>query len=325
MANLTVDVRLDAEEVTAALRHDAVAGLLATPRWLSPKWLYDARGSDLFEQITRLPEYYPTRAEREILLEHGTAIAELTGARTLVELGGGMSDKTQLLLHELRRSGRLGRFVPVDISESALRSAGRVVDADHPGVEVSGVVGDFTAHLGELPGAADGPRLIAFLGGTVGNLLPAERASLLAQLRSALAPGEWFLLGTDLVKEPELIRRAYDDEAGVTAAFNRNVLTVLNRELDADFVPAAYDHVARWNAEAEWIEMRLRSRHAQTVRLDAVDVDLRLADGEELRTEISAKFRPDGVRRELIGAGFEPVEWWTDTLDRFGVSLSRAA
>ncbi len=305
-----------------SLRGDALAGLASSPKRLPPKWFYDDKGSDLFEQITRLPEYYPTRAERAILRERAGEIASANCAHTLVELGSGSAEKTMLLLDALRDCGSLRRYVPVDVSEAALLAAGRWVRATYPDLIVVAVVSDFEEHLG-LP-AAEGPRLVAFLGGTIGNLEPAERAEFLASLRAGLDRGDGVLLGTDLVKDPATLVAAYDDAAGVTAAFNKNVLNVLNRELDADFDLDAFEHVAVWDSANEWIEMRLRSLTEQTVKLGALGTDVAFAEGEEMRTEVSAKFRKEGVRAELIEAGFEMRAWWTDQEGRFALSLSLA-
>ncbi|MFI8306572.1 L-histidine N(alpha)-methyltransferase [Streptomyces sp. NPDC085927] len=310
---------LPEDATDAALRADVLQGLTGSPRTLPPKWFYDARGSELFEEITGLPEYYPTRAEREILLARSGEIAEASGARTLIELGSGSSEKTRHLLDALTG---LHTYVPVDVSESALTLAGRALAAERPGLNVHALVDDFTGRM-TLP-ETPGPRLVAFLGGTVGNLLPAERASFLASVRAMLAPGDALLLGTDLVKDEEVLVRAYDDAAGVTAAFNRNVLTVINRELGADFDPAAFEHVAVWDAEHEWIEMRLRSRDRQTVKIPALDLAVDFGAGEELRTEVSAKFRKERVREELDAAGLESARWWTDEEGRFALSLSVA-
>ena len=318
----TVDVRLTPDHAGRALRHDVLTGLGADPKWLPPKWFYDARGSELFEEITRLPEYYPTRAEREILLDRAAELAERTCARSLVELGSGSSEKTRLLLDSLRAHDTLREFVPLDVSETALREAVAAIVADYPGLVVHGVVGDFTEQLAGLPG--ESPRLVAFLGGTIGNLLPDERHEFLTGVRDVLDPGEWLLLGTDLVKDPETLVRAYDDAAGVTAEFNLNVLEVLNRELDATFPVDAFEHVALWDDENEWIEMRLRARRPMRVEIPGVDLVVDLAEGEEVRTEISAKFRREGVGRELAAAGFTLDRWWTDAEGRFALSLARA-
>ncbi|MFJ4077594.1 L-histidine N(alpha)-methyltransferase [Streptomyces iakyrus] len=310
---------LPEDATDAALRADVHRGLTGRPKTLPPKWFYDAHGSDLFEKITELPEYYPTRAEREILLARAGDIAAATRARTLVELGSGSSEKTRHLIDALTD---LHTYVPVDVSGSALSQAGQALAAERPGLDVHALIADFTAEL-TLPDTP-GPRLVAFLGGTIGNLLPAERAAFLASVRGLLAPGDALLLGTDLVKDEEVLVRAYDDGAGVTAAFNKNVLTVINRELGGDFDPAAFDHVALWDAGHEWIEMRLRSRTAQTVKVPALGLAVDFAAGEEMRTEVSAKFRQEGVRAELSAAGLELAHWWTDDAGRFALSLSVA-
>jgi L-histidine Nalpha-methyltransferase len=309
--------------LASALRQDALAGLTATPKTLPPKWFYDEWGSELFEKITLLPEYYPTRAERSILAAHAAELAAATSASALVELGSGSSEKTRLLLDALRGAGSLRSYVPVDVSESALVAAARRVLASYPGLSVTAVVSDFEEHLG-LP-AAEGPRLVAFLGSTIGNLLPPQRAAFLARLRAGLRPGDALLLGTDLVKDPAVLLAAYDDAAGVTAAFNKNVLSVLNSELGADFDPDEFDHVALWDPEREWIEMRLRSARQQRVRLPAIGLTVEFAAGEELRTEVSAKFRQPGVTAELAAAGFALRSWWTDTGGQFALSLSEPA
>ncbi|MGW1051181.1 L-histidine N(alpha)-methyltransferase [Streptomyces sp. NPDC002586] len=316
MSPLLVTRTLPEDATDAALRADVLNGLTDQPKWLPPKWFYDARGSELFEQITELPEYYPTRAEREILATRSGEIAAASGARTLIELGSGSSEKTRHLLDALAPTA----YVPVDVSESALTQAGQALVQDHPDLEVHALIADFTAPL-TLP-ATPGPRLVAFLGGTIGNLLPDERAKFLSSVRSLLLPGDGLLLGTDLVKDERVLVRAYDDAAGVTAAFNKNVLAVVDRELGADFDPDAFDHVALWDAEREWIEMRLRSRVAQTVKVPALDLAVDFAAGEELCTEVSAKFRRDGVTAELAAAELELTHWWTDTEGRFALSLS---
>ncbi|MFE3686339.1 L-histidine N(alpha)-methyltransferase [Streptomyces sp. NPDC059095] len=303
----------------AALRADVLHGLAQAPKSLPPKWFYDARGSELFEEITRLPDYYPTRAEREILTDRAAGIAAATGAHTLVELGSGSSEKTRLLLDAL--PGPL-TYIPVDVSESALAGAAEGLLADHPDLRVHALIADFTRVL-ELP-ESPGPRLVAFLGGTIGNLLPAERAEFLTSVRKLMDPGDSLLIGTDLVKEESVLVRAYDDPTGVTAAFNKNVLSVIDRELDADFDPDDFDHVALWNREEEWIEMRLRARRDVVVKIPELDLVVPFTAGEELRTEISAKFREEGVRAELGAAGFVPTHWWTDAAGRFALSLATA-
>jgi L-histidine N-alpha-methyltransferase len=311
---------LDPDDVAEALRADALAGLTATPKELPPRWFYDERGSELFDRITRLPEYYPTRTERSILQARAGEIATAAGADVLVELGSGTSEKTRLLLTALREAGTLRRFVPFDVDPSVLRLAGAALTGEYPGLEIEGVVGDFTRHLGELP--TEGRRMVAFLGSTIGNLAPAERAAFLAELAGTLQPGDSFLLGTDLVKDPARLVNAYDDALGITAEFDRNVLLVLNRELKADFDPESFEHVALWDAGHEWIEMRLRSVRDQAVNVAELDLGVPFAAGEEMRTEISAKFRREGVERELAAAGLRLTHWWTDPAGDFGLSLA---
>lgn len=323
MSPFTLTRTLPPDATAAALRADVEHGLARQPRQLPPRWFYDARGSELFDEITRLGVYYPTRAEREILQTRAAEIAAVTGARTLVELGSGSSEKTRLLIDALTSQGTPLHYVPVDVSESALTGAGEALLADHPGLTVDALVADFST-APALP-ASPGPHLVAFLGGTIGNLLPDERAAFLRMARSLLSPGDALLLGTDLVKDPATLVAAYDDEQGVTAAFNRNVLAVLNRELGADFDPEDFDHVAAWVAEHEWIEMRLRARTAVTAKIPALDMTVDFAAGEELRTEVSAKFRESGVREELAAAGLALHHWWTDDDGRFALSLASPA
>jgi L-histidine Nalpha-methyltransferase len=315
-----MDVYLDPGALAHSMAADVRAGLTATPKVLPPKYFYDARGSELFAKITRLSEYYPTRTERSILVARAAEIAAATGAETLVELGSGTSEKTRLLLRALRDAGTLQRFVPFDVDPAVLKDASAAVSEEFPGLAVEPVVGDFERHLTELP--RHPRRLLAFLGSTIGNLDPGQRRDFLRDVRATVHPGDAFLLGTDLVKSPERLVAAYDDAAGVTAAFNKNLLSVLNRDLGAQFDPAEFDHVAVWDAEREWIEMRLRSRSEQTVRVAELDLDVRFARGEELRTEISAKFRRQTVERELTAAGLRLEKWWTDPAGDFALSLS---
>ena len=326
MSSFRLDSFLPADYLADALAADVTRGLASTPKELPPKWFYDERGSMLFDEITRLPEYYPTRAEREILDARASDVAALTGAHTLVELGSGSADKTRLLLSALRAAGTLRRYMPVDVSDAALWECGRAIVGAYPGLAVHAVLADFESHLEMLPDllAGGGPRLTAFLGGTIGNLPPGPRAKFLAAVRASTAAGDWLLLGTDLVKDPAVLVRAYDDAAGVTAEFNRNVLYVINRELKADFDVDAYAHVAAWDPDNEWIEMRLRSLRAQEVNVAALDLGVRFDAGEQMRTEISAKFRPEGVHAELAEAGFDVRAWWTDAAGRFGVTLAQA-
>jgi L-histidine N-alpha-methyltransferase len=319
---LTLDSHLPPHFLDRALREDARRGLTATPKSLPPKWFYDEAGSRLFDRITRLPEYYPTRAEREILRARAAEIGARTQAETLVELGSGAGEKTRLLIEGLLGAGTLATYVPVDVSASALLDCGGLLIREYPTLAVHALVADFEHQLDVLPVA--GRRLTAFLGGTIGNLEPGPRAEFLAALRAGTETGDWLLLGTDLVKDPAVLVPAYDDAAGVTAEFNRNVLRVLNRELGAGFDVAAFEHVALWDTEREWIEMRLRSTTDATVRLPALDLTVAFARGEELRTEVSAKFRPGRVAAELADAGFSRQAGWTDRAGRFLLTLARA-
>lgn len=303
-----------------SLRRDVLDGLQQTPKTLPPKWFYDAVGSDLFDRITRLPEYYPTRTEASILRDRAAEIAAASGADTLVELGSGTSEKTRLLLDAWTGRDLLRRFIPFDVDPSVLSDAAAALRTEYPGVEVETVCGDFEQDLGTIP--QQGRRLVIFLGSTIGNFTAGPRAHFLAALADTLRPGDALLLGTDLVKDTDRLVRAYDDSAGVTAAFNRNVLTVVNRELDADFDLDAFEHVAKWNDELERIEMWLKSVPAQRVHVGALGLAVDFAAGEEMLTEVSCKFRPEGVAAELEAAGLRRTHWWTDPAGDFGLSLA---
>jgi L-histidine N-alpha-methyltransferase len=317
---LSVCNHLAADSAYQALRRDVLDGLAGSPKSLPPKWFYDSVGSDLFDQITRLPEYYPTRAEAEILRARSAEIALVAGADTLVELGSGTSEKTRLLLAALNDGGKLRRFVPFDVDANVLSAAGTAIQREYPDIEIAAVCGDFEEHLSEIPDG--GRRLFVFLGSTIGNLTAEPRAEFLTTLAGVMRPGDSLLLGTDLVKDTGRLVAAYDDAAGVTARFNRNVLAVINRELDADFDVDAYRHVARWNGEQERMEMFLRAERAQRVNVAALDLTVEFAAGEEILTEVSCKFRPDAVSAELAGAGLRRTRWWTDDAGDFGLSLA---
>ncbi|MCV7385968.1 L-histidine N(alpha)-methyltransferase [Mycolicibacter longobardus] len=311
---------LAADAARTALRDDVRHGLAQDPKSLPPKWFYDDTGSELFDRITRLPEYYPTRAEAEILRAHSVEVASLSGADTLVELGSGTSEKTRMLLDALQDTGSLRRFIPFDVDAGVLEMAGEAIARDYPGVRVQAVCGDFEHHLAQIPGG--GRRLFVFLGSTLGNLTPGPRADFLSALAGVMNDGDGLLLGTDLVKGTARLVRAYDDAAGVTAAFNRNVLAVVNRELDADFDLEAFAHVARWNSAERRMEMWLRARRAQRVVIAALDLTVDFAAGEEMLTEVSCKFRPEQVADELAAAGLQRRRWWTDAAGDFGLSLA---
>jgi len=320
---VTVDSRLEATH-DRTLAEDVLDGLTRPFKELPPKHFYDAYGSELFERICELPEYYPTRTERAILHAHASAIARQTAAAEVVELGAGYATKTRVLLDALAAAATLERYTPVDVSESTVHACAEQLIDEYPGLHVHGLVGDFERHLVHLP-EPPGPRLIVFLGGTIGNFLPGARRRFLRDLRGSMAPGDHLLLGTDLVKDPNVIEAAYDDAAGVTAEFNRNVLRVVNRELGADFDVDAFEHVAFFDPDHEWIEMRLRARSRQTVRVDALDLTVRFGRGEELRTEISAKFTAERLEADLRAAGLELSGWFSDPDDLFAVTLSRPA
>jgi L-histidine N-alpha-methyltransferase len=311
---------LAADSAYQALRRDVLDGLAGSLKSLPPKWFYDSVGSDLFDQITRLPEYYPTRAEAEILRARSAEIALVAGADTLVELGSGTSEKTRLLLAALNDGGTLRRFVPFDVDANVLSAAGTAIQREYPDIEIAAVCGDFEEHLSEIPDG--GRRLFVFLGSTIGNLTAEPRAEFLTTLAGVMRPGDSLLLGTDLVKDTGRLVAAYDDAAGVTARFNRNVLAVINRELDADFDIDAYQHVARWNGEQERMEMFLRAERAQRVNIAALDLTVEFAAGEAILTEVSCKFRPDAVAAELARAGLRRTRWWTDDAGDFGLSLA---
>jgi len=311
-APVAVDVHLAPDQLHRQLVEDVRRGLLAAPgqKWLPPVWFYDDHGSALFDAITDLPEYYPTRAERRLLHAHADELAAATRSATLVELGAGTCDKTRILLASLRRQGSLRRYVPLDVSEATLVAAAAKVAGEFPGLAVRAVVADFHRHLDHLP--LEGPTTVAFLGGTIGNLTPEQRRRFLFDLDCRLRHGDHLLLGTDLVKDPDRLVAAYDDAAGVTAAFNRNVLAVVNRELRGDLEVDAFDHVARWDPEHRWIEMRLRARGAQRATLAELGIEVAFEDGEELLTEISAKFTREQVVSELWDAGLAVDAMWDD-------------
>jgi len=318
--SVSIANHLAADAARTALRDDVYRGLRQQPKSLPPKWFYDDVGSELFDRITRLPEYYPTRTEAEILRAHSAEVASLSGADTLVELGSGTSAKTRMLLNALADAGSLRRFVPFDVDAGVLETAGEAISRDYPGVRVQAVCGDFEHHLAEIPDG--GRRLFVFLGSTIGNLTPGPRATFLAALAAVMHDGDSLLLGTDLVKDAGRLVRAYDDAAGVTAAFNRNVLAVVNRELDADFDLDAFAHVARWSIAEQRMEMWLRARRDQRVVIGELEMAVDFAAGEEMLTEVSCKFRPEQVAAELTAAGLQRRRWWTDAAGDFGLSLA---
>ncbi|GAA5155653.1 L-histidine N(alpha)-methyltransferase [Nocardioides marinquilinus] len=326
MSGVRVEVLVDGDWASGSLVDDVRRGLGSSPLRLPPKWLYDDEGSRLFDEITRLPEYYPTEAERSILAARAADVVATSGATTVVELGSGTSDKTRTLLDAFAGAGRLRRFVPVDVSEQTLRDAAEQLSERYPGVAVEAVVGDFTLHLSHLPANEPGERrMVVFLGGTIGNLYVEERAAFLGALADSLDPGDTLLLGTDLVKPVDRLVAAYHDPGGVTDRFVRNSLAVLNRELGADFDLGAFTYVPLWDAHLERMDLRLRAESPQHVVVPGADLELHLAAGEEIQVEISSKFRPHGIRTELAAAGFEVVELLTDEPGDFALTLARLA
>jgi L-histidine N-alpha-methyltransferase len=307
------------------LADDVLDGLTRPFKELPPKHFYDARGSELFDQITELPEYYPTRAERAILDERAAELARGTGATELLELGSGSAEKARILLDAMDQAGNLRRYVAMDVSEQVLLQAADELTADYDGLEFEGLVGDFERHLGSIPAGDSGPRMVALLGGTIGNFLPGTRRRLLREIAGLLGPEDRFLLGTDLVKDTSTLEAAYNDSAGITGEFNRNVLHVINRELDADFVPEDFAHVAFFDREHEWIEMRLRSRGVQAVQIRRLGMTVSFQAGEEMRTEISAKFTRSRVEHEFSAAGLALEGFYTDPEGLFALSLGGPA
>jgi L-histidine Nalpha-methyltransferase len=318
---IQIDSHLDGSE-ERSLAEDVLDGLTRPFKELPPKHFYDARGAELFDRICDLPEYYPTRAERAILEQSAEELARLTGAVELVELGSGTAAKTRVLLDALYAAGTLARYVPVDVTERMVRDCAEELAREYPGLRVHGVIGDFERHLDRVPPSA-GPRIVAFLGGTIGNFPPGSRRRFLREIARLLGPEDYLLMGTDLVKDPDVLEAAYDDAQGVTAEFNRNVLRVLNRELQADFDPDDFEHVALFDRENEWIEMRLRARREHTTLVRDLELSVHFDAGEELRTEISAKFTPARVGRDLSAAGLRLVRWLTDPEQLFALTLSQ--
>jgi L-histidine N-alpha-methyltransferase len=320
---IAIDVHLDAD-AAAQMARDVRRGLTATPKELSPKYFYDERGSQLFEAITELEEYYPTRREHEILVAHSAAIVAAAGRpATLVELGSGSAAKTRHLLSAMRDAGSLRTYVPVDISEEITQATARTLVEEYPGLDVHGMVSDFERNLERTPTVDDdGPRLIAFLGGTIGNLYPDQRVAFLERIAALLGPADHLLLGTDLIKDRARLELAYDDPGGVTAEFNTNVLAVLNRELDADFDLDAFAHVASWSEENRRMEIGLRSLADQDVSARALDLTVHFAAGEIMRTEISTKFARPGLEAIYAEAGLALSAWFTDEAGDYALSLA---
>lgn len=320
---ITIDSRLGPGD-ERSLHYDVLDGLHRPTKELPPKHFYDAEGSRLFEAICDLPEYYPTRVERSILAAHAERLVARTGVVELVELGSGVPTKTRLLLDAMAAADALERYVPFDVSETVVRASAEQLVEEYDGLRVHGIIGDYERHLDAVP-ERDGNRMVVFLGGTLGNFLPGARRRFLRSIARQLGPDDRLLLGTDLVKDPRVLEAAYDDSQGVTAAFNRNVLTVVNRELDADFDPAAFEHVAFYDRQHEWIEMRLRAERPQVVNIRGLDLVVHFAHREEMRTEISAKFTRARLTADLDAAGLGLEEFLTDDDGRFALSVCAPA
>jgi L-histidine N-alpha-methyltransferase len=323
---LAVDVHLNGDTDAVDVVGSLVAGLVADPPTISPRYLYDSVGCDLYERITLLDEYYQARTEMRILDREVDGIMARHRPDELVELGSGSSRKTRVLLDAMGRIGAGQRYVPFDVSEQALREAAHDLLADFPLLEIHAIAGDFDHHLRTVPAPGDGVRrMLAFLGGTIGNIAPERRTIFLGDVAAMLGPGDVLLMGVDLDTDPERTRRAYDDAAGVTAEFNRNVLAVVNRELDADFMPDTFDHVAVWNPVERRVEMRLRATRPMRVRLARAGTELSFRTGDEILTEICTKFNRPGLREIYAAVGLELIEWHSDPEDRFAVTLARRA
>jgi len=319
---IAIEVHLDAD-AGAAMRRDVRAGLSTEPKELAPKYFYDELGSQLFERITELPEYYPTRAERSILVERAAEIVAAAGEpQTLVELGSGSAAKTRHLLSAMRDADCLETYVPVDISEQITHETAESLVREYPGLAVRGLVCDFEQDLERIPSGSSG-RLIAFLGGTIGNLYPRARRDFLTRIAALMGPEDRLLLGTDLVKGTDRLEAAYDDASGVTAEFNKNVLRVLNRELGADFDLDAFEHVARYDAEEARMDIRLRSLAEQTIQVGGLGIAVDFAAGEEMRTEISSKFTYEQLAIVYEEAGLAIAGWFTDADCDYALSLAR--
>lgn len=306
----------------ANIAEDVRRGLTQTPKELPPKYFYDVRGATLFEQISELPEYYQTRTERALLEQIADEIILSCQSTTLVEFGSGNSLKTRILLDAMARAGLLDCYVPIDISEEQLRGTAHALSDDYHGLRVHGVIGDFEHPVENVP--EGGPRLIIFLGGTIGNLTPDEASSFLRNVARLLGPKDRFLLGTDLVKDVDVLERAYNDSAGVTAAFNRNILSVINQHLDANFALDCFEHLAVYNEEESRIEMHLVARESHQVWIDAIDLTVNLAQGESIRTEISCKYTRGMMDTMLAQAGLQLLRWDTDPNNLFALSLSKS-
>jgi L-histidine Nalpha-methyltransferase len=320
----TIDVSvvdlLGAVDTRAAMIADVRRGLLTTPKELPPKYFYDEWGSQLFERICEVPEYYQTRTESALLASMIDDVVTRYGPRSLAELGSGSSTKTRVILDAMKRHGTLLEYAPIDLSREILLDSAASLREEYPGLHVRAVVADFERELPALESPS--PTLMIFLGGTIGNFGPDAARELLERVRGGMRPGDLFLLGVDLVKSPAVLNAAYNDAAGVTAEFNRNVLRVINERLDADFDLDAFEHYAFYDPREEQIEMHLASTRDQTVTIGALGQQVSFYRGETVRTEISRKFTRASATSMLEGAGFDVAEWHTDDKELFGLALA---
>ncbi|MGF1536773.1 MAG: L-histidine N(alpha)-methyltransferase [Elainellaceae cyanobacterium] len=325
-ARLTIENLIQPDAIAQANQEadrDVVEGLRSTPKTLPPQYFYDDLGSELFEQICTLPEYYLTRTETAILTTCAPEIAAITGPCDIVELGSGSSTKTRILLNAYVEQSRL-IYCPIDVSAGILKSSAETLLKDYPSLEVHGLVSTYEQALASLPPAQHPHRLICFIGSTLGNLSPESCAVFLRQVRESLQPGDFFLLGVDLEKSAEVLEDAYNDAQGITAEFNLNMLRHLNRKFDGNFDLARFEHRAQYNPEYRQIEMHLRSLTEQTVTLKALDLSVSFAEGETIRSEISRKFSPKEITQNLSGQGLTPIKTWMDPKGWFAVTLSIA-
>ncbi len=311
------------EALSTPVGAEVYRGLTSTPKSLAPWLFYDDAGSRLFEEITRLPEYYLTRTERGILARYADEILECAGYRpvTIIELGAGTAAKTGLLLRAaVDRQGAVD-YMPIDVSRSALAAAKEHIEADIPGVRVAARIADYTKGIGEIP-APGTRRMVLYIGSSIGNFEPEDAIKVLCEVRQRLAPGDLLLLGVDHVKDRRTLLRAYNDAAGVTEAFNKNMLVRMNRELGASFNPRLFRHRAIWNADYSRMEIYLKSLITQRVNIPALDLEVQFAEGESIHTENSYKFTAESISSIVECAGFSITQSWTDECEWFGVYLA---
>jgi len=316
---ITIDTPLIRED-PGLLKVQITRGLMDIPKTLPSKLFYDERGSTLFEHICELPEYYQTRTEHQLLTQWADEIVALSGAEELVELGSGAATKTRVLLNAMAKANQLQQFVPFDVDESIVRRVSEELVREYPGLQIHGVVGDFLFHLGHIP--EGGKRLVVILGGTIGNLLPRAAKDFLTTVQLEMASGDYFLLGVQLITDARRLEAAYNDAQGITAKFNKNIISVLRNTFGAETDPESFDHVARYNQADHRIEMWLRSRQDQRFTIPGLDLSVTLKAGEEIRTEISTKYDQPMAETLLNSSGFKLVKWYTDPQNLIGLALA---